>query len=260
MLTKLHLERKWKINPRVLFCLLFQSTAEKNHISRLISEPIKKCTWLLVFACRTEEAVFLEVLSKIFEGMSLIRKNKIGFILVLFGQCQAKIFGTKIQEKINFFRMSYHCQTLGWKTVWGVRASYQDSQFVRNSVSKHRIICLFVWRVEGWSRRPRFAYCQREINLAGISEGHSHSFFRIMSGRDLFKLSKVLTPTQLGIVDPLVRAWSIHITASVCFASIICTCCFFQAHPWVTGAFCTGVESSAFWKFVAPWGGYSRWL
>lgn len=86
---------------------------EKSHFKVNFITHKKKCTWLLVFACCTEEAVFLEVLSKIFEEMSLIRKNKIGFILVLFGQCQAKILGTKIQEKINFFRMSYHCQTLG---------------------------------------------------------------------------------------------------------------------------------------------------
>lgn len=78
----------------------------------------------------------LEELSKIFEGMTLIRKSKMGFLLMLFGQCQVQDqhLGQKIQEKINLFKYVLSLPNLGVKNC-------VESPLATKIASLREIVC-----------------------------------------------------------------------------------------------------------------------
>lgn len=128
-----------------------------------------------------------EALSTLFEGMSLIRKQKWDCLLISTMPGLRSAFGTKIQEKINLLRISYHCQALEWKTLCEKLAlAFKTASLWKTVCSNIRS---FAFCVKSWGLTPEHWGKLTWLESMKVTVTYSLGY----SGKDLSKLSQVLT-------------------------------------------------------------------
>lgn len=167
-------------------------------------------------------------------------------------------FETKIQEKINLLRISYHCQTLEWKTLRGKL----DPAF--KTASLWKIVCSnirsFAFWVKSWVLTPEHWGKLTWLESMKVTVTYSLGY----SGKDLSKLSKVLTVhvawysrhsqgVSALLPEPLFYRFEAFMSQLLCallplFASAVSSR---VTLGWLEPS-AQAQRTSASWEFVAP--------